>query len=171
MCLSKIINLPFFYFFLPSSDNGIQEDHKLFLCLLCDEDVDWHAQWYWHSMHLHCLCGNIILAQTIIHSKFWIRFFLSFFLQADCMSEENRASAIATLAGVGSAAFLCSNFVVRFLSTAQIFLVCFTLIWLFCSYVSICYSWVVVICYWNEGVINFFISCAIIHDNIPKGQH
>ncbi|XP_010315398.2 uncharacterized protein [Solanum lycopersicum] len=42
---------------------------------------------------------------------------------ADCMSEENRASAIATLAGVGSAAFLCSNFVVRFLSTAQIFLV------------------------------------------------
>ncbi|KAL3383210.1 hypothetical protein AABB24_002617 [Solanum stoloniferum] len=42
---------------------------------------------------------------------------------ADCMSEENRASAIATVAGVGSAAFLCSTFVVRFLSTEQIFLV------------------------------------------------
>ncbi|KAG5624739.1 hypothetical protein H5410_009957 [Solanum commersonii] len=41
----------------------------------------------------------------------------------DCMSEENRASAIATVAGVGSAAFLCSTFLVRFLSTAQIFLV------------------------------------------------
>ncbi|KAH0699328.1 hypothetical protein KY284_013543 [Solanum tuberosum] len=50
--------------------------------------------------------------------------YLSGFQQAaDCMSEENRASAIATVAGVGSAAFLCSTFVVRFLSTAQIFLV------------------------------------------------
>ncbi|KAH0697710.1 hypothetical protein KY290_015547 [Solanum tuberosum] len=38
--------------------------------------------------------------------------YLSGFQQAaDCMSEENRASAIATVAGVGSAAFLCSTFV------------------------------------------------------------
>lgn len=42
---------------------------------------------------------------------------------ADCMSEGNRASAIGIVAGVGSAAYLCATFAVRFLSTAQIFLV------------------------------------------------
>ncbi|XP_055815496.1 uncharacterized protein LOC129885292 isoform X2 [Solanum dulcamara] len=42
---------------------------------------------------------------------------------ADCMSEDKRASAIGIVTGVGSAAFVCSTFAVRFLSTAQIFLV------------------------------------------------
>ncbi|PHT41937.1 hypothetical protein CQW23_20791 [Capsicum baccatum] len=42
---------------------------------------------------------------------------------ADCMPEGKRASAIGIVAGVGSAAFVCSTFAVRFLSTAQIFLV------------------------------------------------
>ncbi|XP_033509177.1 uncharacterized protein [Nicotiana tomentosiformis] len=42
---------------------------------------------------------------------------------ADCISEEKRASAIGVVAGVGSAAYFCGTFAVRFLSTAQIFLV------------------------------------------------
>ncbi|KAK4378192.1 hypothetical protein RND71_000054 [Anisodus tanguticus] len=42
---------------------------------------------------------------------------------ADCMSEGKRASAIGIVAGVGSAAYLCATFAVRFLSTAEIFLV------------------------------------------------
>ncbi|XP_059311323.1 uncharacterized protein LOC132062864 [Lycium ferocissimum] len=42
---------------------------------------------------------------------------------ADCMSEGKRASAIGIVSGVGSAAYLCATFAVRFLSTAQIFLV------------------------------------------------
>ncbi|OIT39541.1 PREDICTED: hippocampus abundant transcript 1 protein-like isoform X2 [Nicotiana attenuata] len=42
---------------------------------------------------------------------------------ADYISEEKRASAIGIVAGVGSAAYLCATFAVRFLSTAQIFLV------------------------------------------------
>ncbi|KAF3642982.1 putative DDB1- and CUL4-associated factor 8-like isoform X1 [Capsicum annuum] len=50
--------------------------------------------------------------------------YLSGFQQAaDCMPEGKRASAIGIVAGVGSAAFVCSTFAVRFLSTAQIFLV------------------------------------------------